>query len=171
MNTVEIREDTVGNGPDEFDVPYLIHRKYYHVNPPFLLDEGRPVIFDLKDYNGDGKALEFAFFDAGGCAITDTQLVGYSEKQDRVIQYPIDLKGRWWDGRDPTLLWLDHFLLWKPVRPGLWKRTLQYNSGVSFTFAIRYDPDRERFEGTVVRHDPPPTKYYPSVVVRPRPDK
>jgi hypothetical protein len=171
INTVEIRRDDGNNGPDEFDIPYLIHRRYYRVDPPFVLDEGHPVILDLKDYNGGGEALEFALFDAQSCAVTETELIGYSEKQDKVIQYPIYLKGMWWDGLNPTLLWLDRFLLQKPVSPGVWKYTLEYNSGVVFKLAIRYDPGRERFEGTVQRRDPPPDTLRPSVIVRPEPDK
>jgi hypothetical protein len=129
------------------------------------------VILDLKDYNGDGKALEFALLDAQSCTVTETELIGYSERRDKVIQYPIDLRGMWWNERNPTLLWLDHFLLQKPVSRGLWKYTLSYNSGEIFTFDIRYDPLRERFEGTVEKRDPPPDTLRPSVVVRPEPDK
>jgi hypothetical protein len=32
INTVEIRGDEGETSPDEFDIPYLIHRKYYRVD-------------------------------------------------------------------------------------------------------------------------------------------
>ena len=47
--------------------------------------EARPTILWLKDYNGDGKAFEFALFEAEACMGLQTTLIGYSEKQDRVI--------------------------------------------------------------------------------------
>lgn len=104
---------------------------------------------DLKDYNGDGTALEFAFFDAESCSGLRTQLVGYSPRKDRVIQYPIDLKGIWYDGRDPTVLWLDGFLLTRPSREGIWEYTRRYPGTAAVSFKIKYDAVLERFSGTV----------------------
>jgi len=149
VNTVEIKIPLVTGWEDQFDIPYRIHRKYYRVDPPLRTGEGKPVIIDLKDYNGDGQALEFAVFNAEGCSVVATQLIGYSQRQDRVIQYPIDLKGQWYEGRDPTLFWLDRFLLEKPTPEGVWKYSRHYNSGDTATFEIRYDAVSERFRGTV----------------------
>ena len=67
INTVTVR--TPFGDKDEFDVPYLIHANFYRVEPPLKDGEGKPVILDLKDYNGDGKALEFAFFAAVGQSV------------------------------------------------------------------------------------------------------
>ena len=80
---------------DFFDVPYKIARFFYHVDGPLNENgEGRPKLLWLKDYNGDGEALEFALFDANNCTIVETTLFGYSKSQDRVIQYPIHLVQR-----------------------------------------------------------------------------
>jgi hypothetical protein len=153
VNTVEIKIPLVSGWEDQFDIPYRIHPKYYRVDPPLRAGEGKPVIIDLKDYNGDGEALEFALYDAEGCSVVTTQLIGYSRRQDRVIQYPIDLKGEGYEGRDPTLLWLDSFLLEKPTREGVWKYSRHYSSGTTATFEIRYDAASERFRGTVQWED------------------
>jgi hypothetical protein len=41
---------------------------------------GKPKIMLLKDYNGDGEALEFALFDAWTCSDLVTTLIGYSRR-------------------------------------------------------------------------------------------
>ena len=77
---------------DSFDIPYHIQKGfYYHVEGVPKGKEGKPTIMWLKDYNGDGHAWEFALFDAIACMGLPTTLIGYSEAQDRVIQYPVDL--------------------------------------------------------------------------------
>ncbi|MBI3210921.1 MAG: hypothetical protein HYZ37_18715 [Candidatus Solibacter usitatus] len=148
VNTVEIKTELTGGWKDELDIPYWIHRSYYRVDPPFKGAEGRPVILDLKDYNGDGKALEFALFDAHSCSELQTQLIGYSERRDRVIQFPIHVKGKHYD-HNPGLLWLDRFLFQKPLRPGYWKYEISYNNGDNVEFTIRYNRAKEMFVGTV----------------------
>jgi len=149
INTVEIKVALVKGWQDDFDIPYRIRPTYYRVDPPLRAGEGTPVILDLRDYNGDGEALEFAVFDAQSCSVVQTQLIGYSRRQDRVIQYAIELSGDTDIGRDPTLLWLDKFLVQKPIRPGIWRYERHYNSGARAKFDISYDPVAERFRGTV----------------------
>ncbi len=90
INTIPIRSDW--ENEDTFDIPYRIAKYYYAVNGP--LDkhhEGKPRILSLKDYNGDGQALEFALYEAENCTLVKTSLFGYSQAKDRVIQYPIHL--------------------------------------------------------------------------------
>src|SRR3989344_6333735 len=57
-------------------------------------DPIHPKILWLNDYNGDGKALEFALYDQQACMGKLTTLIGYSAKQDKVIQYQVD--GDYW---------------------------------------------------------------------------
>lgn len=150
INTVAV----VGDWPHEqtFDVPYRIAGFFYHVEGP--LDEhgeGKPRLLWLKDYNGDGEALEFAFFDAYNCTVVLTTLFGYSKSQDRVIQYPIHLVQR--EGTNATVRdspWLDHFMLQTPIGPGFWKWQYQYHTGGLTHFEIRYNPAKEMFEGEIV---------------------
>jgi hypothetical protein len=73
---------------DEVDLPYAIRKGYYYLVPGRVgrTVEAKPTIMLLKDYNGDGKALEFALFDAEACMGLATTLIGYSEKRDRLIQ-------------------------------------------------------------------------------------
>ena len=91
INTLKIRQE-YNEGADEFDIPYKIHSgSYYHVAGVPAGREGKPTIMWLRDYNGDGQALEFALFDALACMGLQTTLIGYSERQDKVIQYPTRL--------------------------------------------------------------------------------
>ncbi len=152
INTLKIKRLPDGDtpeedGPDEFAIPYWIRPDYYHVTRPLRKGEGKPAILYLKDYNSDGKLLEFALFDARNCSVVLTQLIGYSETQDRVIRYPIRLQPSSTESSDT--FWFDHFLLEKPVRPGFWKFTLSYNTGDVFTYSIHYDPAHECFVGRV----------------------
>src|SRR3984893_7641912 len=65
INTVKILTGE-SEGEDEFDLPYNIRSDfYYHVEGVPKESEGKPTIMWLKDYNGDGRAVEFALFIVG----------------------------------------------------------------------------------------------------------
>jgi hypothetical protein len=107
----------------------------------------------LKDYNGDGKALEFALFDALACMGLDTTLIGYSEKQDRVIQYPVSLEvieGSKHSNR--VTMWADYLFNTKPRRPGYWKYEIDYRgrAGSLDKWEVQYNAAKERFEGKLI---------------------
>src|SRR2546423_1003466 len=58
INTITI--DDPYDGADVFDIPFKV------LTPgPYRFDRRtrRPTILSIRDYNGDGKALEFALFD------------------------------------------------------------------------------------------------------------
>jgi len=150
INTVAV----VGEWSQEqtFYVPYKIRGYFYHVDGPLdKNNEGKPKLLWLKEYNGDGEALEFALFDAYNCTIVETTLFGYSKSRDRVIQYPIHLiqhEGATVTVRDSP--WLDRFMLQKPIKPGLWKWQYQYHKGGLTHFELRFNAAKEMFEGEVV---------------------
>ena len=78
---------------DSFDVPYRIVPDYYYRVPGAKPgEEGTPKLLDLRDFNGDGLPLEAAFYEAQACMGLLTTLVGYSPKQDRVVQYAVELR-------------------------------------------------------------------------------
>jgi hypothetical protein len=151
INTLKIVEEDA-DGEDEMDIPYRIHAGgYYHVAgvPPGR--EGRPTILWLRDLNGDGKALEFALYDAVACMGLETTLFGYSEKQDRVIQYPVSLEED--DGaqrKTQVLYWVDYLFSRKQTAPGFWKYEIDYRGrgGSLDRYEVRYNIQAERFEGT-----------------------
>lgn len=148
VNVSSIDED----GGDSFDVPYAIRRgNYYRVEGPVRESvEARPTILWLKDYNGDGKALEFALFEAEACMGLQTTLIGYSEKQDRVIQYPIKLEVIEGARRSTRVTpWADYLFDRKPKRPGYWRYEIDYRgrAGSLDKWEVRYNPEREWFEG------------------------
>jgi hypothetical protein len=153
INTLRIRQE-YNEGADEFDVPYKIHSgSYYHVEGVPVGGEGKPSLMWLRDYNGDGRAQEFALFDALACMGLQTALIGYSERQDKVIQYPTQLvveeKGR----RSVKLRrWVDYLFSGNPKGAGYWKYEIDYRGrgGLIAKYEIRYNPSAERFEGKVV---------------------
>ena len=154
INTISI-SGSDEEGGDSFDLPYAIRSGfYYRVMPlPRKGVEAKPTIMWLRDYNGDGKALEFALFDAEACMGLQTTLIGYSQKQDRVIQYPVSLEVR--EGRkrsERVSPWADYLFSKKPLRPGYWKYEIDYRgrAGSLDNWEIRYNPAKERFEGRLI---------------------
>lgn len=151
INTIKISVDETA---DSFDLPYAIRPgNYYQVNARVARGvEAKPTIIALKDYNGDGQALEFALFEAEACMGLQTALIGYSEKHDRVIQYPVTLNVT--EGKKhsaQTSLWADYLFSKKPQRPGFWKYEIDYRgrAGTLDKWEVRYNASLERFEGTL----------------------
>jgi hypothetical protein len=155
VNTITISSYDSDSG-DTLDLPYDIRRGYYYrvdkVSP--RTGQGIPTIISLRDFNADGKALEFALYDAPACMGLQTTLIGYSEKQDKVIQYPIQLevteegkRGKW------NTLWADYLLTNKPGRSGQWKYEVDYRGrgGSLDKWEVKYNASKEQFEGTLVR--------------------
>jgi hypothetical protein len=158
VNTVAI--STGDDAGDDFDLPYAIRKgNYYRVEARVREGvEARPTIMWLKDYNGDGKALEFALFEAEACMGLQTTLIGYSEKQDRVIQYPIKLEVIEGSKHSRSVTpWADYLFSKKPLRPGVWKYEIDYRgrAGTLDKWEVRYDAAQERFEGklTIIAGD------------------
>jgi hypothetical protein len=141
---------------DEVDLPYAIRKGYYYQVPGRFgrTVEAKPTIMLLKDYNGDGKALEFALFDAEACMGLATTLIGYSEKRDRLIQYPIRVT-EIENGKRSTSqnLWADYLMNKKPVSPGYWKYEIDYRGrgGTLCKWEIKYNAAKEWFEGTLTQ--------------------
>src|SRR5258708_6812907 len=74
-----------------------------------------------------GRAQEFALFDAEACMPLATTLIGYSEAQDRVIQYSAKIEvisGP--EGTTQTMYWVNYLFNRKPERRGYWKYQIDY---------------------------------------------
>ncbi len=152
INTVEIHLEEA----DEFDLPYQIRSDYYYrVEGAPKGTEGKPTIMWLKDYNGDGKAWEFALFDAQACMGLATTLIGYSEGQDKVIQYQTHLAVTDSSGKQSstTELWTDYLFSKKAAGPARWKYEIDYRGrgGSLDKYEVHYDKKAERFEGKLVQ--------------------
>jgi len=152
INTVKIAADQ--SEEDSFDLPYAIRKGYYYRVPARVGRgiEAKPNLIWLRDYNGDGKALEFALFDALACMGLQTTLIGYSAQRDRVINYPISLAVIDATKNSKTVTpWGDYLFSNKPVRPGYWKYEIDYRGrgGSLDKWEVRYNPAREQFEGTL----------------------
>jgi hypothetical protein len=151
INTVKISQET-----DEFDLPYNIRSDfYYHVDDAPKETEGKPTIIWLRDYNGDGKAMEFALFESQACMGLATTLIGYSERQDKVIQYQTHLVVS--DSKQKrsatTEYWTDYLFSKKPTSPGSWKYEIDYRGrgGSLDKYEIHYDKQAESFKGKLVQ--------------------
>jgi hypothetical protein len=112
INTVLIR-DVHFPKKDSFDTPYLIRSDlFYKVERTDDHGEGRPTILHMQDRTGDGKPFEFALYDAVFCMGLETALIGYSEKRDRIVQYPVDLTIEHAGSRTTvSRLWTDYLLI------------------------------------------------------------
>lgn len=145
INTIEID----ANGENSLDLPYLIHRGYYTVPKVDKNKEGKPVLMNLKDYNADGKPYEFALYNALACMGLDTTLIGYSQKQDKVIQYPIEVKV---NTKTSNSFWADYLFGHKANKQGIWKYQIDYRGrgGSLDKYTFRYDKTKEKFFGTLV---------------------
>jgi hypothetical protein len=148
INTVAVEDENL-------DLPYAIRPGYYYrvAAANGSGHEARPTIIWLKDYNGDGFALEFALFNAEACMGLDTTLIGYSKRRDRVIHYPIELQtteGNQTSSR--TVFWADYLFSKKAFRAGHWKYEVDYRGrgGTLDRWTARYDRAHEKFYATVV---------------------
>lgn len=168
LNTVKIRRPS--DGEDTFDIPYrILAGGYYSVPGTKRDEEGKPRLLGLRDLNGDGLPLEAAFYQAVACMGLPTTLIGYSPRQDRVIQYETELKvsgprivvnkGYVPAGSvtTETALWIDYLFAQKPKAPGHWSYEIDYTGrlGALDSYDIRYDKVREKFLGSRVSMVPP----------------
>ena len=152
INTVEVADN---EGQDTLDIPYAIRKgRYYDVlGEPDRIGEMKAHVLALKDYNGDGKALEFALFDALACMGLSTTLIGFSESQDKVIQYPAMIEVIQGNERETEVMrWVDYLFSKKPVGPGYWKYEIDYRGrgGSLDKYEVRYNARAERFEGKLI---------------------
>jgi hypothetical protein len=147
IQTLEITSDGIESGFNTMDLPYLIKRGYYSVPKVDKNKEGVPVLMNLKDYNGDGRAFEFALFDAVACMGLETTLIGYSAKQDKVIQYQTELKTSEGTSKE---YWVDYLFGQKVNKQGIWKYEIDYRGrgGALEKYEIRYNRQKEMFYGT-----------------------
>ncbi|HEX5080900.1 MAG TPA: hypothetical protein VFY40_02565 [Blastocatellia bacterium] len=152
INTIEI---TYFKDDANFHIPYAIRNGYYYKvegSAPERV-EAKPHITWLKDYNGDGKALEFALFYKEECDGPSTTLIGYSERQDKIIQYPITLELA--EVTDHTIgshvFWFHSLFSQQPISPGEWKYEIDKRDkgGWLSKCQISYDAQNERFVGRI----------------------
>lgn len=153
VNTLKVIQE-YSHDEDEFDIPYRIRGNYYYVPGVAQGREGRPTILHLRDFNGDGRAHEFTLMDALACMGLETALFGYSEKQDRVIQYPVRLETEYaGEKTTETLNWADYLFTKSPAPDGRWRYDVDYRgrNGSLDSYVVSYNAEAERFEGTVKR--------------------
>jgi hypothetical protein len=85
INTIKWMSPILGD-VDQFDIPYRILSGLYYLVPGVPKKrEGKPALLELRDLNGDGIAVDTAFFETEACMGLPTTLIGYSPAQDKVI--------------------------------------------------------------------------------------
>jgi hypothetical protein len=152
---------TVEPAPDgeekTLDIPYSIRAEEscYKVPGASGKKDGKPKIIDLVDMNGDGKAQEFVLYDAQNCMLLYTSLIGYSARQDKVIQYPVQLNIRDTKEKSASELrkWVVGLFSRKRGRAGCFKYEVDFTGreGPLEKFEVKYNPGREMFTGTLQR--------------------
>jgi len=169
INTISLKS---GFGDaDSFDIPYRILPDFYYIVPGHTDgSEGKPALLALRDINGDGLPLEVSFFEAEACMGLLTTTIGYSTKQDKLIQYEVELRSRTQkivEGRGmvgtgdattkTTAVWVDYLFAEKPSKLGFWSYKIDYTGrgGTQDTYNVHYDPARGKFFGTLNRLIPP----------------
>ena len=150
INTLQIKSFDSGDS-DFFDLPYMIRAGSYYFVPKIESGkEGRPEIMHLIDFNHDGHANEFVLYDAQACMGLETALIGYSQKRDQVIQYPLELESTDAEKTSKsTFLWVDYLYSKKPDVHRVWKFEIDYRGrgGSLDQYEVRYNDKLERFEG------------------------
>jgi hypothetical protein len=137
---------------DQYPIPFWIRSGFvYEVPGQLKQGSGKPHILALQDFNGDGKALEFAFYVMESSNGPLTMVMGYSERQDRVIVYEFVLQDKSSDKPAVAQSWMYRFAAQRPIAPMHWQYSECYNSGWREEWDFRYIPDRERFEGTTLK--------------------
>src|SRR5260221_7856055 len=157
INTLSIASSWTGE--DAFQLPYEVRAGGpYRSGGRF----GRPRLLELKDYNGDGVAAEFALYQTITCSDLLSSLIGYSQKQDRVIQYPIQVTFETYDHQVPssTTNWAELLFATAPVAPGRWRFAEDHPGSytnlaahIHFENEVWYRPATEAFEMTSVESE------------------
>lgn len=162
INTINLRH--AFGGEDEFDIPYrIVAGSYYIVPGQPRGSEGKPALLALRDINGDGLALETAFFEAEACMGLLTTAIGYSPRQDKLVQYQVDLncqaqkvvagQGIVNTGEPvkSSATWVDYLFSEEPIHPGEWSFKIDYTGrgGALETYTVRYDQLQEKFVGSL----------------------
>ena len=133
INTTLIQPSYPG---DPIDIPYKIKAHFW--SDSTSSDDIAPKIVSLKDYNGDGKALEFPLFNQVACIGRDTSLLGYTPTYDKAIQFPILSNGR-------LQYWADY--LFDKIKSTTWDYSINYagRGGCKTRHQGYYDTINERF--------------------------
>ena len=151
INTLIVRDPY--SGDDTFDIPVKV------LTPgPYLFDPltRRPNLLRLRDINGDGKALEFALFDAISCADLFTTLFSYNPKRDALVNYPIHMTYTSPGSKQRRHIthWGEHLFNRAPITPGHWHFQSVYPPGPPDApleeWTVTFVPGKERFEAYCV---------------------
>jgi hypothetical protein len=162
INTVTLRHSW--GDDDSFDIPYrILVSDLYAVPGKPQGAEGVPRLLMLRDITGQRLPLAASFYEAEACMGLLTTAIGYSVKQDRLIQYRTELTSKTQEiveGRGivdvgkaavDTTSWTDYLFSETPVEPGHWLYEIDYRGrgGTLDSYDIRYDASKEEFVGTL----------------------
>jgi len=162
INTIILRR--AWGDEDSFDIPYRILVGGPYAVPGKPPDtEGKPMLLMLRDMTGQGLPLAASFYEAAACMGLATTTIGYSTKQDRLIQYQTELNSKTQEivegvgivdvgkAAVDTTSWIDYLFSETPVEPGHWKYEIDYRGrgGTLDSYDIRYDASKEKFVGTL----------------------
>lgn len=156
INTLEITSPY--SDLDKFDVPYRVKDDAgpYFVKENPKGEEGTPKIIKLRDYNQDEKELEFALFDSPACISPLMTIIGYSEKQDKIIQYDFNIQEKKEDKiTSKSDEWISKIFLNESDISGYWEAESNTcgRGGAIEKSKIIYNREKEVFEGEIEIND------------------
>jgi hypothetical protein len=158
LSTIPI-SDPMGEA-DSFDLPYSIpaSQGFPYVVPEGSGEdkEGRPALLHLRDYNGDGKPLEFYLASADNCMLMLYAVFGYDPGKDAAVQYSVHLTSDESGKKNQeTTSWINFWPLQTGMQKGryAWDVDFRGRAGCLERYAVEYNGARQRFEGTLTLSD------------------
>ena len=117
--------------------------------------DGFADIIHLFDFNRDGKAYEFALFEAEDCATMLSTLISYNEAQDRLIWHEWDLTVKYQDKdyKDVTeqqkTYWMDHTMRTTFGKDGTLNYYISYmgRGGDLDKYYLKFDKNTDTYSG------------------------
>lgn len=167
INTIQIKEEPISEQEQTscFSIPFAIENKKYsqRVGLRYAVEgggidkPGQAIMMDWYDCNGDGDKHEFALYHQAGCATCLITIIGYSKKQDKVINYDFNytleyVKGANLSNEIIQSKWIDYqgqFNL-KVNELLTIQRDYMGRLGSKYDYNLEYDAENERFIGTCV---------------------
>ncbi|HTF81880.1 MAG TPA: hypothetical protein VL947_09150 [Cytophagales bacterium] len=132
----------------------------YHADNATDSSDGPAQILYLKDYNLDGKALEFAIYENTSCASTLSSLYGYSPRQDRIIAFPLEYhvthEAPQHQVEEHVGSFIERLFLQTPSKyPITFSMDYRGRGGMIEHYKVDYDKDCETFEVTLRYQETP----------------
>jgi len=128
----------------------------YHAIGGTKTKDGTADVLHLFDFNGDGKAYEFALFDQESVPTLSSTLFGYNEKKDSLLWYSWNLARHYKTSSGDSIgmvseSWLDQAISHRfdGKKKIHYSRDLRGRGGSKFEYFLRYDQKNDKYSGDI----------------------